>query len=229
MKEECSMTHVAGKNRTTDNKITVVLIDDHPALCFGLRVLIDNEPDMEVVGEANNGDAGIELVTKLSPDIAILDCKLPEKDGINVAEEIKKSGGKTKILVMSSYTETLYIKGMLKAKVSGYLLKDEAPPQIINAIRMIMNGKTWYSQSIAAKIADIVSEENIGINVLSRRELEVLEYLASGLSNQKIADKLFVSGRTIRFHLRNIYQKLYITSRSEAIVWAIQYGLNKKT
>jgi len=211
-----------------DKEISVLLIDDHPTLCFGLKILINNEPDMKVTGEADNGIRGSELIKTLHPDIVVLDCKLPGKNGIEVAFEIKKSGIKTKILVLSSYTETFYIKEMLKAGVAGYLLKDEAPLNIINAIRIINNGKTWYSQSIASKIAEMVSGANIGVNDLSKRETEVLEYLASGLSNQDIADKLFVSKRTIRFHLKNIYQKLYMDSRSEVIVWAIQNGFNIK-
>lgn len=203
-------------------KKTIVLADDHHALRFGLKVLINKEPDMIVAGEAEDGVSTLELVKKIKPDVLVLDCKLPQIDGIEVAHRIRNMKIATKVLGFSAYENEYYIKGMLKAKVSGYILKDEIPADIIKAIRRVAQGKTWYSQSVTAKITDLLRDMEAGVNELTKREIRILTSLAGGLSNQGIADDLSISERTVRFHLKNIYDKLYINSRTEAVLWTLK-------
>ncbi|MBC7227313.1 MAG: response regulator transcription factor [Thermoflexales bacterium] len=203
--------------------IRVLLADDHPTLRLGLRVLLDRQPDIEVVGEAESGEEALAKILALQPDVAVLDCQLPGLAGPEVAREIGRRGLPVRVLALSAYRYDHYIRGMLEAGAVGYLLKEEAPEAIVDAIRTAMQGGMYYSPGVADLVKAIL--EGRGPAKLTEREQEVLRLVAEGLSNKEIARALSVSVRTADFHVSNILRKLGVASRVEAAVWAKEHGI----
>ena len=203
--------------------IRVLLADDHPALMIGLRVLLDQAPDIEVVGEARDGPSALAAIEALAPDVAVLDCQLPGRSGTQVATDVRRRSLPTRVLALSAYTDDRYVHGMLEAGAVGYLLKEEAPGTIADAVRAAAQGEPYFSQAVAARArAWATGERPAG---LTEREMEVLHLLAEGLSNKEIARALTVSVRTANFHVGNILHKLGVASRVEAVVWAKDHGV----
>ncbi|MGQ9804214.1 MAG: response regulator [Anaerolineae bacterium] len=203
--------------------IRVLLADDHPILRLGLRVLLDQAPDVEVVGEAENGEEALTLIEALVPDVAVLDCQLPGIEGTQVALEIQRRGLPVRVLALSAYDDERYVRGMLEAGAAGYLLKDEAPEMIVVAVRAAAQGEGWFSARVAAQVAAWARGERPA--GLTEREMEVLRLVAEGLSNKEIAQALNVTVRTVEFHVSNALGKLGLTSRVEAAVWAKEHRL----
>ncbi|MBI2954944.1 MAG: response regulator transcription factor [Chloroflexi bacterium] len=205
-------------------RIRVLLADDHPALRVGLRVLLEQAPDVEVVGEAGDGRAALDQVQKLRPDVAVLDCQLPEIPGTEVAAEIRRRGLATRVLALSAYRDEKYVRGMMKAGAVGYLLKDEAPKVIAAAVQAAARGESWFSPEVAARVAAWQRGELSEQPDLTERELEVLRLVAKGKANKEIAYALNVTERTIEFHVGNILSKLGVASRVEAAIWLKDRG-----
>jgi len=203
--------------------IRVLLVDDHPALRLGLRVLLERAPDVELVGEAENGAEALALIETAQPDVVVLDCELPEVEGVDVAREIRRRNLPACVLALSSYDDERYVRGMLKAGAVGYLLKDEAPSVIVAAVRAAARGKGYFSPTVTATVTAWARGEQPG--GLTKRELEVLRLVAEGLSNKEIAFKLQVVERTAQFHVSNILHKLGAASRVEAAMWATEHGI----
>lgn len=209
---------------TTAQKIRVLLADDHPALRVGLRVLLEQASDVEVVAEAGDGREALEMIEALRPDVAVLDCQLPEMEGTEVAAEIRRRGLQTRVLALSAYRDERYVRGMLAAGAVGYLLKEEAPRVIVAAVQAAAGGEGWFSPEVAAKVEAWARGERSEQAVLTERELEVLRLVAKGRSNKEIAQALKVAERTVEFHVSNILSKLSVASRVEAAVWAKDHG-----
>ena len=205
------------------NPIRVLLADDHPALRLGLRVLLERAPDVELVGEAEDGEEALALIEKLQPDVVVLDCELPEMEGVEVAQEIRRRDLPVRVLALSSYDDERYVRGMLDAGAVGYLLKDEAPQAIVAAVRAAARGEGYFSPAVAAKVTAWSRGERPG--GLTEREVEVLTLVAEGLPNKQIASQLQVAERTVNFHVSNILHKLGAASRVEATVWAKEQGV----
>ncbi len=205
------------------NPIRVLLADDHPALRLGLRVLLERAPDVELVGEAEDGAEALALIETSRPDVVVLDCELPEVDGVEVAQEIRRRSLPARVLALSSYDDERYVRGMLEAGAVGYLLKDEAPQAIVAAVRAAARGEGYFSAAVAAKVTAWSRGERPG--GLTEREVEVLTLVAGGLPNKQIASQLQVAERTVNFHVSNILQKLGAASRVEATVWAKERGV----
>lgn len=203
--------------------IHVLLADDHPALRLGLRVLLERAPDVELVGEAEDGAEALALVKASRPDVVVLDCELPEMEGVEVAQEIRRRNLPVRVLALSSYDDERYVRGMLDAGAVGYLLKDEAPQAIVAAVRAAARGEGYFSAAVAAKVTAWSRGERPG--GLTEREVEVLALVAEGLPNKQIASQLQVAERTVNFHVSNILQKLGAASRVEAAVWAKEQGV----
>jgi DNA-binding NarL/FixJ family response regulator len=203
--------------------IRVLLADDHPALMIGLRVLLDRAPDVEVVGEAEDGPSALTAVEALAPDVAVLDCQLPGLSGAQVATEMRRRGLPARVLALSAYTDDRFVYAMLEAGAVGYLLKEEAPGTIVHAVRAAARGEACFSPSVAARAAAWARGERPA--GLTEREMEVLHLLAEGLSNKEIARALSVTTRTVNFHVGNILHKLDVLSRLEAVVWAKDHGV----
>ena len=205
-------------------KIRVLLADDHPALRVGLRVLLEQASDVEVVGEAGDGREALEQIEGLRPDVAVLDCQLPEIQGTEVAAEIRRRGMATRVLALSAYRGEKYVRGMMKAGAIGYLLKDEAPRVLVAAVQGAARGESWFSPEVAARVAAWRRGEMSEQPDLTERELEVLRLVARGKANKEIACALNVTERTIEFHVGNILSKLGVASRVEAALWLKDRG-----
>jgi DNA-binding NarL/FixJ family response regulator len=205
------------------SEIRVLLADDHPIIRSGIRMLLEQAPDIVVVGETDRGDDVVGLVGRLHPDVLLLDMEMPGKSGVDVARELQSSGAAVRILVLSAYDDDQYISSLLTNGAAGYLTKEEALGTIVEAVRGVARGEEgWFSRRAAAQIAAMARKESSGGMGLTERETEVLEMLSKGWTNTRIAHEMTVSERTVRFHLTNIYDKLGVSSRAEAIAWALK-------
>lgn len=205
--------------------IRVLLADDHPALRVGLRVLLEQAPGVEVVGEAGDGPQALEQIAALAPDVAVLDCQLPGLPGAEVAAEVRRRGLPTRVLALSAYSDELHVRAMLEAGAVGYLLKEEAPGIIVAAVQAAAQGRAWLSPEVAARVAAVAREARPAPTDLTEREREVLRLIALGKANKEIAFALGIAERTVEFHVSNLLDKLGLTSRIEAALWAKDHGL----
>lgn len=206
--------------------ISVVLIDDHPVVRSGIRMLLEQAPEIRIVGEAERGDRGLELIERLHPDVVLLDMEMPGRSGPEVMRLIQERGLPVKVLALSAYDDSEYIRSLLAMGAYGYLTKDEALDTIVDAVRGVAEGQEgWLSRRAAAQLTSMArTESNRGHDPieLTEREEEVLRCLAKGWSNDQIAEALYITERTVRYHLTNIYQKLHVSTRGEAIAWALR-------
>ena len=208
--------------------IRVLIVDDHAIVREGQRALIDTEPGMAVVGEANDGFEAVKLAESLQPDVILLDLHMPRKDGIEAIEEIKAENPEACILVLTSFTEDEKVYAAIKAGAMGYLLKDSSPQEILKAIRQVYQGEMSMRPSIANKLMhELQRTSNMTPteDPLTAREVEILKLVAQGLSNQEIAEKLVISERTVRTHVTNILSKLHLANRTQATLYALREGL----
>jgi len=203
--------------------IRVLLVDDHPALRLGLRVLLERAPDVELVGEAEDGAEALALVKASRPDVIVLDCELPEMEGVKVAQEIQRRDLPARVLALSSYDDERYVRGMLEAGAVGYLMKDEAPDVIVAAVRAAARGEGYFSPTVTATVTAWARGEQPG--GLTKRELEVLRLVVEGLPNKQIASQLQIVERTAQFHVSNVLRKLGVASRVAAAVWATEHSI----
>jgi DNA-binding NarL/FixJ family response regulator len=212
---------------TDERKITVIIADDHPIVRNGIKNELARHDEIEVVGEAESGDESLQQAIKLQPDVLLLDINMPGFRAIDVVREISKREGKTKVLVLSAFGDLEYILAMLKAGATGYMLKDEEPATIAKGIRAISKGETWLSADVATRLvfASVRSSQNYGKSELTSREKEVLTLIAKGHDNRKIAETLSISEGTVKNHVSNIYEKIGVNSRAEAVAWAWEYGV----
>jgi DNA-binding NarL/FixJ family response regulator len=206
--------------------IRVILVDDHPIVRSGIRGLLEGAVDIEVVGEASNGEDAIHMVEEMSPDVLMLDMELPDIQGTQVAQRIGQQYPQVKLLVLSAHDDSIYVRELLELGASGYLMKEEAPSLIIEAVRGVARGERgWVSRRIAAHMADWIQPEGQAEMKLTPREHEVLGLVVEGLTNQAIASKLDISEKTVEKYLSAIFTKLNVASRVEAAVHAVRDGL----
>lgn len=209
--------------------IRVLLADDHPVVRNGIRALLENAGDIEVVGEAANGMELLDLAGKVPSDLVLLDMELPDIGGTQVANQIQQGYPNLKILALSAHDDTFYIKGVLESGAAGYLMKDEAPEMILEAIRGVARGdKGWISRRISAQITSWVQAGKSFEIKLTPREEAVLSLVVTGKTNQAIAAELNLSEKTVEKYMGAIFTKLNVSSRVEAAVYAVRQGLVKK-
>lgn len=208
--------------------IRVLIADDHAVVREGLRTLIGTEPGMEVVGEAEDGVKAVQMVRTLRPDVVLLDMVMPRKDGLEVIGEIKREDPGAHILVLTSFSDDEKVFPAIKAGALGYLLKNTTPQKLLRAIRDVHRGEPTISSAIANKLmrelqrsSDLPPTEE----PLTERELDVLRLVAQGLSNQEIAETLFIGEGTVRTHVSNILSKLHLANRTQAALYALREGL----
>jgi len=211
-------------------KIKIVLADDHQIVRQGLRTLLAVEPDMEVVGEADNGRKVLRLVQQCAPQVVIMDVSMPDLNGIEATRQIMSYTPKVKVIALSMHSDSIFVLNMLKAGASGYLLKDCAVEELVKAIRTVVNNKTFLSPGVS----DIVIRDFVcgwsdpgasAFSVLTTREREVLQLMAEGRSTNQIADELCVSIKTIEAHRKQVMTKLSINSVAALTKYAIRQGL----
>jgi NarL family two-component system response regulator LiaR len=212
-------------------KIRILIADDHAVVREGTRRILEQEPDMEVVGEAGDGEEAVNLATSLKPDVAIVDVSMPKMDGIEATRRIKAACPSINVLILSAYDDDQFIFSLLEAGAAGYLLKSIRSRELLDAIRAVYSGESVLHPSIARKVlnrfvstSDGPTETKEPWGVLSDREMEVLKLAAKGFSNQDIAEKLYLSIRTVQGHLGHIFNKLQVGSRTEAVVRALKEG-----
>jgi DNA-binding NarL/FixJ family response regulator len=201
-------------------KLRILVADDHYVVRMGVIAIIDNEPDMEVVAEAANGNQAIELFNQHKPDLVLLDSRMPLKNGVEVAKEIQSQNGAVRILMLTAFDGDEDIHKALTAGAQGYVLKSSTGEQLVPALRAVAAGEKW----IPEEVADLLAKRN-KFEPLTPRELEVLHELAKGLANKQIADVMNISMHTTKGYLKNILTKLHVADRTEAVTVAIQRGL----
>jgi DNA-binding NarL/FixJ family response regulator len=209
--------------------ISVLLVDDHKIVREGTRQLLALYKDIQVVGEAPDGREAVRMAGELQPDVIIMDVRLPKLNGIEATRIITSHFKKTKVLILSAYDDDSYVFPLFEAGASGYLLKTSSGVELAEAIRAVNQGDTALSPHIGTKLVkrlkgrQIYQKENMPEG-LTIREMDVLRAAAYGHSNKVIAVELGISVQTVQVHLRNIFSKLQVNSRSEAVACAIQYG-----
>jgi len=209
-------------------EIRILIVDDHAIVREGLRSLISTEPGMTLVGEAADGEAAVCLFSSLQPDVTLMDLVMPHKDGISAIREIKQQDPQARILVLTSFAEDDQVFPAIKSGALGYLLKDSSPQELLQAIRDIHRGESSLDPTVARKLIQELSrppELPPSPEPLSARELEVLDLVAEGLSNQEIAARLVISERTVRNHVGSILAKLHLANRTQAALYALRKGL----
>jgi two-component system, NarL family, response regulator len=212
---------VKPSSSSSDAVIAVMIVDDHPVVREGLAAIFKSQKDIKVVGEASNGEEACELCDQLLPDVLLLDLRMPKKDGLQVINELSgRKGPKPRIIVMTTYESEEDIRRTLKAGARGFLAKGTAPQQIRDAVRRVAQGESLLPPSIASKLAESMAHPE-----LSERELQVLQYMASGRSNKEIGQVLYISENTVKAHVKSILAKLDAMGRTEAIAIATKRGL----
>jgi len=212
-------------------KIRILIADDHTLVREGTRERLEREEDFEVVGEAADGEEAVKLAQELKPNVAIIDIAMPNLNGIEATKQIKANQPATSILVLSAYDNDQYIYAVLEAGASGYLLKNVRGAQLVDAIRDVSAGEVVLDPHVARKVVQWFSSMSHGKSVVeglpdhfSEREMEVLKLAAKGMSNKEIAAQLALSVRTVQSHLGNIFDKLGVSSRTEAVLRALKEG-----
>jgi NarL family two-component system response regulator LiaR len=209
-------------------EIRILVADDHAVVREGLRALIETEPEMELIGEAADGVEAVRQASALEPDVILLDLVMPRKGGIEAIREIKEEKPAARILVLTSFAEDDKVFPAIKAGAQGYLLKDASPRELLSAIREIYRGEPSMHPTVARKLMlELQRSPELPLTEepLTDREAEVLGLVAHGLTNQEIANRLFVSERTVRTHVSNILSKLHLANRTQAALYALREGL----
>ncbi|MFP4225679.1 MAG: response regulator [Desulfobacterales bacterium] len=210
--------------------IKILLADDHKITRDGLRALLEQQSNMNVVGEAENGREAVRLAMDLAPDVVVMDISMPELNGIEATRQIRADLPDTKVVALSMYADRRYVVGMLKAGVSAYLLKSCAFDELVSAIEAVTHNESFLSPRIADTVMKdytniLEQDETAGVSALSAREREVLQLIAEGLSTRQIAERIHVSVKTVETHRQQIMKKLNAKSVAELTKIALREGL----
>ena len=205
-----------------NNRIQVLIVDDHAVVRSGLGTFLKVCPDMELVAEASDGNEAVQMVGLHQPQVVLMDLKMPGMDGISATREIHKKYPQIKVIALTSFSEQTMIQGALQAGAVGYLQKNATATELANAIRSAHAGRMVLSPEAIQVLAESVTQTHLPGNELTDRELDVLRCLVDGMNNNEIAEKLFISLGTVKFHISNIFQKLGVSSRVEVVKIAIE-------
>ncbi|PLR87094.1 response regulator [Bacillus sp. V33-4] len=207
--------------------IRLMLVDDHAVLRDGLRNILGMEDDIEVVGEAISGDDALQKIGIIKPDIVVMDINMPNKNGVEVTAIIKKQYPNIKVLVLTMHSHDEFFMSAIREGADGYLLKDAPSDQVVAAIRTVAKGESVIHPSMTKKLLSFHQQKQTETenSSLTEREKEVLLCLVEGLSNKEIAQRLFISDKTVKIHVSKIFKKLNVKSRSQVVIYAVQNQL----
>jgi DNA-binding NarL/FixJ family response regulator len=208
--------------------IKIVIVDDHPVVREGIGAMLKREPDFKIVGEASNGQEAIEKARELSPDVMLMDLRMPEVDGVEAITRIKAEKPEIKFIILTTYSDDEYIFRGIAAGARAYLLKDAPRDELFKAIRAVSRGESLIQPVVASRLLDRLQElskKSPSVDTLSEREVEVLNLMAKGVSNKDIADQLSITQSTVKTHITSIFQKLDVTTRTEAVTTALKRGI----
>ncbi|HXI41003.1 MAG TPA: response regulator transcription factor [Bryobacteraceae bacterium] len=212
--------------------IRVMIADDHAILRAGLRLLVNAQPDMELVAEAADGEAAIQAALETKPDVALMDLTMPRTGGMRALQEIVRTCAKTRVLILTMHDDPAYLRSVLAAGASGYVLKRSVDAELLTAIRAVYQGGTFVDPSLAdVLVQDVLAKKGAKtspkrtVNILSERELQVLRLVARGYSSQQIAKQILVGVKTVETYRSRLTQKLGLRTRSDVIRFAVQMGL----
>ncbi|KGR75743.1 response regulator [Ureibacillus sinduriensis] len=210
--------------------IRVLIADDHHVVRRGLLFFLKTQKDIEVIGEAKNGIEAVELVDALQPDIVLMDLVMPDMDGIQATKKIKGKWPQVHILMLTSFSDKDHVLPAIEAGAAGYQLKDIEPDELVNSIRQIISGENIIHPAATTQLEETLrEEENLPHvkNALTPRERDVLAELTKGKSNREIASSLFVTEKTVKTHISNIFTKLEVQDRTQAALYAVKHGLTE--
>jgi DNA-binding NarL/FixJ family response regulator len=212
--------------------IRVLLCDDQALVRSGFRMILEARPDLEVVGEAEDGLQAVELAVRSEPDVILMDVRMPNIDGVEAIRRIVAAGSGARVIVLTTYDLDEYVYDAIRAGASAFLLKDVRPTQLVEAIRIVAAGDALLAPSVTRRLLDRFARSLPGrepapaaLSSLTEREVEVLRLLASGMSNAELAEHLFVSEATVKSHISNILRKLGVRDRVQAVILAYEAGL----
>ena len=209
--------------------IKVLIVDDHTVVRDGLTIMLGREKDFAVVGEATDGLEAVERARDLRPDVILMDLRMPQLDGVEAMRRIREENAEVKFIVLTTYDSDEYIFHAIEAGAKGYLLNDATREELFRAVRAVHGGESLVQPGVAARVLDrfaqLSREATPGADVLSEREMEVLRLMAKGAPNKEIAAVLSISESTAKTHVANIFQKLEVKDRTEAVTQAIQRGI----
>lgn len=207
--------------------INIIIVDDHSMIREGLKQLLELEGDIKVVGEAGDGIECLNLIEELHPDIILLDINMPIMNGLRVLEEIKKNKINVKVLILTIHNEIEYLLKAVDMGVNGYVLKDSSSSVLKEAIMAVYEEKSYIQPSLTPLLKEKIykTERNKKMANLTKRELQVLELLGEGLYNKEIAERLFISEKTVKNHVSSIFKKIAVTDRTQAVVYAIKNNI----
>ncbi len=210
------------------DRIKLMIVDDHTVVRDGLASMLERQDDFEVVGRASNGLEAVERVPALQPDVILMDLRMPELDGVEAMRRISVERPGTRFIVLTTYDSDQYIFDAIEAGAKGYLLKDTSREELFEAVRAVHRGESGIEPGVAARVLDRfaqLSREEAQTPLLSEREVEVLQLMAKGSANKEIAISLSISDSTVKTHVANIFQKLDVRGRTEAVTHALQIGI----
>nr|WP_281380402.1 response regulator transcription factor [Anoxybacillus mongoliensis] len=204
-----------------------MLVDDHEMVRLGVSAYLSAQPDMEVVGEAESGEKGVELALQLRPDIILMDLVMEPMDGIEATKQIISAWPEAKIMIVTSFLDDDKVYPAIEAGAVSYMLKTSKASEIANAIRATFHGQSVFEPEVMGKMMNSVRKQSLPHEQLTSREMEVLLLMAQGKTNQDIADELFISLKTVKVHVSNILAKLDVQDRTQAVIYAFKHGLVK--
>lgn len=218
----------------SNKNITVMIADDHVLMREGIKQLLELEIDIDVIAQAGDGEEALEMALKYSPNVTLLDINMPKMNGIDVLRRFKDLGVKSKVIMLTIHEDREYLFETLKIGANGYVLKDSDANSLIKAIRDVNDGKTYIQPSIASLLVEGINhgdkelnKDLMKIDSLTKREYEVLTLIAEGLNNRDIADKLFISEKTVKNHVSNIFKKIKVNDRIQAAIFAFKNNIKK--
>jgi DNA-binding NarL/FixJ family response regulator len=210
--------------------ISVALVDDQPLVRSGFRLIVEAEDDLEVIGEAGDGEEAVAVVRRMQPDVVLMDVQMPKLNGLDATRRLVEDGSASRIIILTTFEQDDYVFAALRAGASGFMLKNAAPEDLVRAVRIVAAGEALLAPSVTRRLIQAYAERpapvrNAGLDELTERELEVLRLLATGKSNAELAAELYLGEGTVKTHVSHLLRKLGLRDRVQAVVFAYESGI----